>query len=166
MQRLDILIIGDLRFPGGTSAAIAHELRALRSTSHSVGLYHVNSAYLSAKRTAWHRDIAAEVNRGGLHVLADGTAAEASVMFVHSPWILSQMAPTRLRAPVRILVAHHPPADARGRLYYDPRAIERHARRAFGGSFIWAPISPVCPVSAWTGPISFSSMTGALPDPD
>jgi hypothetical protein len=54
------------------------------------------------------------------------------------------MAPTLLRAPVRILVAHHPPVDARGRLYYDPRAVERHARRAFGGSFVWAPISPVC----------------------
>jgi len=24
-----------------------------------------------------------------------------------------------------ILVAHHPPVDARGRLYYDPRAVER-----------------------------------------
>jgi glycosyltransferase involved in cell wall biosynthesis len=144
MKHLDVLIVGDFRFPGGTSAAIAHELRALRSTDHSVGLYHVNSAYLSAKPIPWHRDIEAEANRGGFHVLADGTAAQASVMFVHSPWILRQVTPTRLRASVRILVTHHPPADARGQLYYDPRLIERHARRAFGGSLVWAPISPVC----------------------
>jgi hypothetical protein len=144
MTRLDVLIVGDFRFPGGTSAAIAHELRALRSTKCSVGLYHVNSTYLSVQRTAWHREIAAEVSHGGLHVLPQDADAEASAMFVHSPWILRQIAPTRLRAAVRILVAHHPPADARGQLYYDPRVIERHARRAFGGNFIWAPISGVC----------------------
>jgi hypothetical protein len=119
-----------------------HELRALQSTNHSVGLYHVNSAYL--KQTAWHPEIAAEVNHGALHALVDGTAAEASVIFVQSPWILPGISPTQLRAPVRILVAHHPPVDARGRLYYDPRVVERHARRAFGGNFVWAPISPVC----------------------
>jgi hypothetical protein len=144
MKRFDVLIVGDFRFPGGTSAAIAHELRALRSTNHSVGLYHVKSAYLSAKRTAWHPDLAAEVDHGGLQVLAENAAAEASVIFVHSPWVLRQIAPTQLRAPVRILVAHHPPADARGQLYYDARALERHARSAFGGRFVWAPISPVC----------------------
>jgi hypothetical protein len=144
MIHFDILIIGDFRFPGGTSAAIAHELRALRSTNHSVGLYHVNSAYLSAKRIAWHQDIVAEVNRGGLHVLPEDAAAEAHVIFVHSPWILPEISRTYLRASVRILVAHHPPLDARGRLYYDPRAIERQADRAFGGGFVWAPISPVC----------------------
>jgi hypothetical protein len=144
MKHLDVLVVGDFRFPGGTSTALAHELRALRSTQHSVGLYHVKSSYLSAQRTAWHGDIEAEVKDGWLHVLPEGAVADASVIFVHSPWILRQIAPTRLRARVRILVAHHPPTDARGQLYYDPRLIERHARRAFGGSFIWAPISPVC----------------------
>jgi hypothetical protein len=116
MKRFDVLIVGDFRFPGGTSTAIAHELRALRSTDHSVGLYHVNSAYLKAKPIPWHRDIVAEVNRGALNVLADGSAAEVSAMFVHSPWILPRISPTRLRASVRILVGHHPPVDARSRL--------------------------------------------------
>jgi hypothetical protein len=104
----------------------------------------VNSDHLRTKGVAWHQDIVAEMNRGAVPVVAEGAAAEAGIIFVHSPWILPRIAPTRLRAPVRILVAHHPPADARGRLYYDPRVIERHARRAFGGSFVWAPISPVC----------------------
>jgi hypothetical protein len=144
MKHFDVLIVGDFRFPGGTSAAVAHELRALRSTNHSVGLYHVNSAYLGTKPVAWHQDIVAEVNRGSLDVVADGAAAEASVIFVHSPWVLRQISRTRLNARIRILVAHHPPADARGRLYYDPRVTERHARKALGGNFIWAPISPVC----------------------
>jgi glycosyltransferase involved in cell wall biosynthesis len=107
-------------------------------------LYHVNSAYLGTKRVAWHEDIMAEVDRGGLDVVSEGAAAKASVLFTHSPWILRRISPTRLTARLRILVAHHPPADARGRLYYDPRTIERHARRAFGGDFVWAPISPVC----------------------
>jgi hypothetical protein len=144
MRHFDVLIVGDFRFPGGTSAAIAHELRALRSTSHTVGLYHVSSAYLGRKPVSWHQEIVAEIERGAVPVIPEGAAAEASVMFVHSPWVLRKMAPTRLRAPLRVLVAHHPPVDARGRLYYDPRVVERSARSAFGGSLVWAPISPVC----------------------
>jgi hypothetical protein len=144
MTNFDILIVGDFRFSGGTSGAVAHELRALRSTSRTVGLYHVNSAYLGRKPPRWHQEIVAEIDRGAVSVVPEGAAAEASVIFVHSPWVLPKIAPTRLKAPVRILVGHHPPADARGRLYYDPRVIERGARRAFGGSLVWAPISPVC----------------------
>jgi glycosyltransferase involved in cell wall biosynthesis len=144
MKRFDLLIVGDFRFPGGTSVAIAHELRALRSTGHTVGLYHVNSAYLGAKPIGWHQEIVAEVDRGAVTVIPERAAAQANVIFVHSPWILPGIPPTELRAPIRILVAHHPPVDARGRLYYDPQAVERHARKAFGGNFVWAPISPVC----------------------
>ncbi len=143
MKRYDVLILGDLRFPGGTSAAIAHELRALRSTSYSVGLYHVESAYLRRK-AGWQREIVAELRHGAAEVIPADGEAEGKVLFVHSPWVLPKMAPTRLSAPIRILVAHHPPVDARGRLYYDPWLVERHARRAFGGGFVWAPISPVC----------------------
>lgn len=143
MKHFDVLIVGDLRFQGGTSAAVAHELRVLRSTSYSVGLYHVESAYLP-KKTGWQKEIVAELRHGAAEVIPEDAKAEAKVLFVHSPWILPKMAPTRLSAPVRILVAHHPPTDARGRLYYDPWLVERHARQAFDGNLIWAPISPVC----------------------
>jgi hypothetical protein len=144
MKHFDVLIVGDFRFPGGTSTAIAHELRALQSTDHSVGLYHVQSAFLRAHGVEWHDDIVAEVKRGRIDVLSENAAAEATAMFVHSPWIVPGMPPTQLRAPVCILVAHHPPVDARGWLYYDPRTVDRHARRAFGGDLVWAPISPIC----------------------
>jgi hypothetical protein len=143
MKRFDVLILGDLRFPGGTSAAIAHELRALRSAGYSVGLYHVESAYLR-KKTDWQKEIVAELHHGAAEVIPADGKAEGKVLFVHSPWVLPKMAPTQLSAPIRILVAHHPPVDARGRLYYDPWLVQRHARTAFGKNLIWAPISPVC----------------------
>jgi hypothetical protein len=47
-------------------------------------------------------------------------------------------------AQLRILVAHHAPCNARGHLYYDPWSVDRTARDCFGGTFVWAPISPVC----------------------
>jgi hypothetical protein len=130
MERFDIVIVGDFRFraalPGGrprvAGAAVDQPCRRA-----------VNSAYLGPKLVGWHQAIVAEVDRGGLHVLPEEAAAEAHVIFVHSPWILPRISRTRLRAPIRILVAHHPPVDARGRLYYDPRAIERqHIRRWTG----------------------------------
>lgn len=143
MKSFDILIVGDFRFPGGTSTAIAHELRALRSTRHSVGLYHLESTYLD-NRADWHQEIVAEAAKGGGKFLPRDAKAEAKVLFVHSPWVIPKAAPTGLSAAMRILVAHHPPVNATGQLEYDPRAIERHARKAFGGWFVWAPISPVC----------------------
>lgn len=146
MKRFDVILVGDFRFEGGTSTAIAHELRALRSANQSVGLYHVNCAYLGVKRTAWHQDVAAEVRSGACEVVAEGTPVEAKVLFAHSPWIFQKSLSIRPRvtAPIRILVAHHAPVNARGRLYYDPWAIDRHASAVFGGRFVWAPISPVC----------------------
>ena len=44
----------------------------------------------------------------------------------------------------RILITHHTPTDANGRLNYDPAIVDRHATRMFGRPLFWAPISPIC----------------------
>jgi hypothetical protein len=46
---VDVLIVSDLRLPGGTMASIAEEVRAQAAPGHRTGLIHVNSR-LSRKR--------------------------------------------------------------------------------------------------------------------
>jgi hypothetical protein len=50
----------------------------------------------------------------------------------------------RIESELRILVTHHSPTDATGRLNYDPETVDRYAAEALGGRPVWAPISPVC----------------------
>ena len=79
-------------------------------------------------------------------MIVPGEPARCTALFVHSPWIFAepQADRPRIEAKLRVMVAHHAPADARGDLYYDPVVIERHAAKALGGPIVWAPISPVC----------------------
>ncbi|MGZ5374786.1 MAG: hypothetical protein ACXWDK_11020, partial [Aeromicrobium sp.] len=141
----DVIITADFRFPGGTSSAVAAEISALRKGGHSVGLYQLNSAILIRDRP-WNACIRSLVEHGDVEVLPSGTRASAHVLLAHSPWLFLQPQPEQrhIDSGLRLLIAHHTPTDANGRLNYDPGQVDRHAARAFGQPFIWAPVSPVC----------------------
>lgn len=144
-QPFDVIIAADFRFPGGTSSAVAAEIRALRLGGHSVGLCQMDSPILRSVRQ-WNERILALVEGGDAIVLASNATACCRVLLAHRPWLFAQRQAERpkVESKVRILVAHHSPTDATGRLNYDPDAIDRHAAEAFGGGLVWAPISPVC----------------------
>lgn len=141
----DVIIVADLRFPGGTSSAVAAEVRALRMGKHSVGLYQLNSAILRRDRP-WNERIRSLVQDGDAVIVPPGAPASSHVLLAHSPWLFIQPQPEQpqIDAGLRLLVAHHTPTDANGSLNYDPMVVDRHAAGAFGQPFIWAPISPVC----------------------
>lgn len=145
IDSFDVVIVGDFRFPGGTSSAIAGEIRALRLGGFAVGLYQMNAPVLQTL-TEWNTKITVLIDGGEVRVIAPGDPARCVALFVHSPWLFAepQADRPRIEAGLRILVAHHAPADAKGDLYYDPAVIERHASQALGGPIVWAPISPVC----------------------
>ncbi len=144
----DVIIVADFRFPGGTSSAVAAEIRALHEGGFGVALYQVNSPILTGLRK-WNGRICARVAAGDAKVLRPGDAASCGVLLAHSPWLFTQPQPKQpqIEAGLRVLIAHHTPTDARGRLNYDPKVVDRNACRAFGSPFYWAPISPVCRAS-------------------
>jgi hypothetical protein len=144
-QSFDVIIVGDFRFPGGTSSAVASEVRALRQGDHRVALYQLNSSILAEGR-AWNDRIFALVEDGSAAVLPPDAAACCHVLFVHSPWLFVQPPEkqAQIKSGLRVLVTHHTPTDGNGHLNYDPAVVDRHAEQAFGGPFVWAPISPVC----------------------
>jgi hypothetical protein len=146
MRFFDILLVGDFRFGGGTSTAVANELRALSSTSRSVGLYQLDADIVARNAGPWHPEIIRIIKAVGATIIVPGEEAQANILIVHSPWVFGsppEITP-RLRARLRLLIAHHPPMNAKGLLYYDPWTVHRRARHLFGGEFIWAPNSPVC----------------------
>ena len=61
IDTFDVVIVGDFRFPGGTSTAIAAEIRALRFGSHTVGLYQMNAPILQSL-TDWNSRITAFID--------------------------------------------------------------------------------------------------------
>lgn len=141
----DVIIVGDFRYPGGTSSAVAAEVRALRQSNRRVGLYQMNSPTLRAPR-GWNERILTLADNGDAVVLPPGAAATCDIMLAHSPWLFIQPQPEQrqIEAKLRLLVAHHTPTDAKGRLNYDPALVDRHAACVFGQPLIWAPVSPVC----------------------
>lgn len=144
-QIFDVIIVADFRFPGGTSSAVAAEIRALRQGGYSVALYQIDAPILT-NIERWNDRITGLVDAGDAVVLPADSEASCRVLLIHSPWLFVE-APKqrpRLESSLNILVAHHTPTDARGRLNYDAVLVEHNASKAFGGPVVWAPISPVC----------------------
>jgi hypothetical protein len=148
MAGFDALIVSDFRFPGGTSNAIAHEIRALSGADYSVGLVQIDSAIWRSP-PPWHQDLKDLVESGAAVVVDPAERLSCSLLFLHNPLVFKSAPKSRFRieAGLRVMVAHHPPCDARGHLNYDPWRTDRIARGYFGGEFVWAPISPACRAS-------------------
>jgi hypothetical protein len=145
----DIVVIGDFRFPGGTSTAVAAELRALATTGYSVGLYHQPVPQLTRPDPTWHPEIRAEIGRHEFAIIPAGQSVDATLVVAHSPWLFSRKPRTTpaIRSRVRLLVVHALPTDAQGQLLYDPWTIDAYAREALGGPIVWAPNTPTCRAS-------------------
>jgi len=145
LRHFDVVMLADCRFPGGTSSALAQELRALAPTGLRVGLAHVPVAKFRpdhplhpALLDAWHSGLAEPVKAD------DSTAAE--VVVAHNPYGFAHrpLPPTGIRSGKRILVVHATALNGRGRLNYDPWTVARHLRDGLGDAVVWAPISALC----------------------
>ena len=139
---LDVLMVADPRFPGGTSTALAAEVRALTDAGYRVGLAAMAGPLLPARRGA-HPEIAALLSDGALIPVPPGTPAAARLACVHHPTVLADWpaGPWRLTADETVIIAHHPPVDATGTPQYDLARIGEVTADLFGPA-VWAPVGP------------------------
>jgi len=144
-MKCDVAIIGDFRFPGGTSSSIAHEIRALRQGGYSVGLVPVQAPLLKRNRPI-HPLIQSAIDRGDARLLTDGDALEARLGVFENPQVFTGLPSRlpRLSLGEKLLVVHHPALDARGTPWYDPASVHGVCEAVGGKGLVWAPISPVC----------------------
>ena len=124
-MRFDIVEIADLRFPGGTSAAISHEIRTLSEAGYLVGLCHVESSILRAKRSI-NPLIADRIECGEAELIEDAEApVKSKLALFHNPYTFSGPQPSRplVSAEQAIIVAHQPPRNRVGTPYYSIDAV-------------------------------------------
>lgn len=139
----DVIAVGDFRFSGGTSTAIASELKAQTAAGYRTALLQVACPILRHPHPI-HPEIRALIDGGVVELLDPESPHEARLLVAHHPALFLHPPRRKLSvtAPARILVAHHPPRTARGVAYYDPVAVDGNAAELLGGRVEWAPVGP------------------------
>ena len=133
-----------LALPGGTSAALAEELKAAAAGGYRTAILPLKGPVLRRPHPM-HPEIAAPIAAGSAELVDPLEEVECGLLLVHHPQLLTHapQAPLRLRADQRLIVAHHPPFDAEGPPFYDWRRIHGLPPRCWVGRFVWAPVGPI-----------------------
>lgn len=145
MQRhFDIIVVADLRFPGGTSTAIAAEIEAQARAGYRTGLVAFKAPVLRYPHPI-HPLIRACLDAGWCELLDPETPVAAGLVLLHHPMILQHLPTRRLRidADAVRLIVHQPPFDAAGKPFYNWGRIDRHAAALIGERVMWCPVGPV-----------------------
>lgn len=139
----DVVAIGDFRFPGGTSGAVAEELRAQAAAGYRTGLIQLKGPVLKFPH-AINPKIRACLDEGLADLLDPDVTVAARLVLAHHPSLFTHLPRRALRieAEARLLIVHHPPFDGFGQPNYDCALIHRHAESVLGGDILWAPIGP------------------------
>jgi hypothetical protein len=141
---MDVLLVCDLRFPGGTSTSVVEEIRAAAAAGYRLGLLHLDSSSLSTDRPI-HPLIRAELDSGAATLILPGQAVTTRLLVVKHPTLFTTPLGGRLaiKADKVILVVGQVPHDLDGTIYYDPGRVDAHLVAALGQRAVWAPVSPV-----------------------
>lgn len=140
----DVAILSDFRYPGGTSASIAEEVRAQAAAGLSTVLVHVPSPHQPGVHPFSPR--IAELLRDGLADLVhDDAPVAAKLLVIRQPRIFTRdpARPPRITAGHTVMVINQAPGDAdNGSRYYEFAEVRQRVEGIFGTGVHWAPISP------------------------
>ena len=87
--RLDIVVISDLRFPGGSSTSLAEELTAAAAGRYRTGLVHLVSPRLG-RGLPVHPDIERLVDDGVTRFIPPGEHVQARLAIVKHPMVFAE----------------------------------------------------------------------------
>lgn len=143
-MRLDILFIADVRFEGGTSTALAMEIKAAARAGFKTGLLAVKGPLLGHP-FPMHPDLRALVDRGATERIDPDMKVEADLVLLHHPTIMANRFTRRIyvRTERLVVVLHHPMVDRFGKVQYDLDRVVHNCRAAFDVAVELAPVSAV-----------------------
>lgn len=136
-------MVSDFRFPGGTSASIAEEIRVQHRAGLRTGLVQVFGGLMRGQRPV-NPLIRELVTSGAARLVAPYEAVSARVAVLRHPALFAAEPaqwPT-ITAERVVLVANQAAADRDGRVHYDPGAVDGVVTRLLGHRPVWAPIGP------------------------
>jgi hypothetical protein len=137
----DILFVADARFEGGTSTAVAVEMRAAARAGFRCGLLTVKGPLLGLP-FPMHPDIRGLLDAGLIERVDPSSPIVAGLVLIHHPTIMANRptVPLRIETRALVVVLHHPMFDRHGARQYDLSIISRNCRDAFG---LWPAFAPV-----------------------
>lgn len=137
----DVVVVTDLRFPGGTSSSLVEEIAAATGAGYRIGLVHLANPRLG-RSLPIHPGLGALLEQGRARVLLPGEPATARLGMVKHPMVFADWPGGRFPIEVdRVLITvGQVPADRHG-VYYDPMDVDRGVTEAFGTPPHWAPVS-------------------------
>ncbi len=141
-RAFDVVVVTDLRFPGGTSSSLVDEIIAATDAGYRIGLLHLANPRLGRSLPV-HPGLRSLCDGGRAHLLLPGEPATARLAVVKHPMVLADWPGGRFPVDVdQVLVTvGQVPADRHGD-YYDPGNVDRGITEAFGHRPRWAPVSP------------------------
>jgi UDP:flavonoid glycosyltransferase YjiC (YdhE family) len=140
-----VAILSDFRYPGGTSASVAEEIRAQAAAGLSTALVQVASPYLKSARRFSPR-IEECIRDGSADLALPGETVSARVLVIRQPRIFTVDLPTvpSVEADEVVMVINQGPRDTSGeRVYYEIGEVCERVERYFGDSVRWAAIGPL-----------------------
>ncbi len=142
-RRLDIVVLTDLRFPGGTSSSLADELRAAAAGGYAIGVLHLANPRLS-RGAAVHPELRDLLDEGIAQLVLPGESVRARVAIVKHPMVFSTWIGGKLPIDVDMVIVNvgQVPDDRSG-TYYDAVAVDQHITEALRVSPLWIPVSPM-----------------------
>jgi glycosyltransferase involved in cell wall biosynthesis len=143
-RQVDVLMVSDLRFPGGTSHSLVEEIAAQTQIGWSTGLIHLNGPLVSWVRPVNPR-IREQIRHGKARLFLGDRPICTKVVVVRHPAVLQAAAGQlpRIETDYVVIVANAPPTDIDGYRHYRPAVVDRMARDWFGIAPVWAPIGPL-----------------------
>src|SRR3954447_17964522 len=90
-RQVDVLMVSDLRFPGGTSHSVAEEIAAQAEAGLSTGVVHVNGPLLS-KVAPVNPLIVRQIRRGRATLFLGAEPIRATVVVVRHPAVMEPAA--------------------------------------------------------------------------
>jgi hypothetical protein len=116
----DVVILTDLRFPGGSSASTLEEIEIQHANGIKTGLYHKPSPVMRTRNRPFHRGIVEAVLDKKCDLLNMVSGVTADIMVVRHPSILHSVTSPLPDFQVGqvVLVVNHPPINSYGRVDY------------------------------------------------
>lgn len=143
-SRYDIIMVSDLRFPGGTGTVIARDIEACCRAGYRLGVLNIRASLLRYPHPI-NPKIRWLIDSGRIDLLDPDGRFDCSLCLVYHPETLAHLPlkPLRIRADLKRLIVNHPCLDGGGKPFYDWVAIARHAEVLLDEEVPWSPVGPL-----------------------
>jgi hypothetical protein len=140
----DIVLLSDFRFQGGTSSAIAEEIKANAAAGYRTALVQLEAPNLTFPFPI-NPKIRTLIDQRDADLIGPEEHVSARLALIHNPYVMAHLPlrPLGVRAEQRLLVVQHPPLAGDGTPFYDLGRVRLHADDALGGEVLWAPVGPL-----------------------